>query len=851
MTTLNKLTVRRLKMNKKRTIVTIFGIVLSTALICAVAGMVTSFQSTLKKHAIDKTGNFHIFMNDISKDDLKYIEKNQQIKDFFYVQDIGYSSLENSQNPGKPYLRLREYDEKALHGYGIALTEGRLPQNSNEVILSSAILKNGGVSYKIGDKITLNLGKRVFESGADVEEGDEASATPFQTCGDSKDETCEEEHLEVFETREVTVVGFMERPAYGVEATFSPGYTIISKLDSNRGWDYTHAAILFKHPKEYRHVLDDLKNALNQEELSYYFNDELLRYEGVLSGGTMNVLVTVSSVVFAIIIVSSVFVIKNSFTISVTERIREYGMLASIGATKKQIRKSVLFEGFLLGMIGIPLGIFSGILAVLVLVLLLNLILGEFIHNFEFVCHVPFIALLLSVGLSGITIYLSSIFPARRAAKIAPIEAIRGNAEVPLKRKNVKTPKLFKRIFSVGGDIAYKNLKRSRKKYRTTVVSLVVSIVMFLGLSALLDYGFRYTNIYYREVNYNVSVWMNRSARKGDYELVQEITKLAHGDEYALHRSIDLDVSAETYVNPKLLATYFSDNAASVTVLSLGDLEYNTFLKHLGLNPETYKNKAVLIDQVYIYMNDKYHDVRYLNVQEGDKIVGKSYGDESTISLEIGKITKERPIGLSEHTSTAYLIVSDEMMDTLAHDAYSILYVDSKDPDKFVREFENLQAENKQYGELVIQNLNDSVRENNAFILVISIFLYGFITVITLIGVTNIFNTITTNMFLRKREFAMLRSIGMTNKEFKRMIRLESIFYGLKSLCFGIPIGMLVGYFIYKGVRNNLETTFVIPYFQIILCIFFVMIIVGITMRYSLRKIQKENIIEVIRNDNI
>ena len=136
----------------------------------------------------------------------------------------------------------------------------------------------------------------------------------------------------------------------------------------------------------------------------------------------------------------------------------------------------------------------------------------------------------------------------------------------------------------------------------------------------------------------------------------------------------------------------------------------------------------------------------------------------------------------------------------------------------------------------------------------ISIFLYGFIAVITLIGVTNIFNTITTNMNLRSKEFAMLKSIGMTKKEFNKMINLESIFYGIKSLIIGITLGLGLSYWIYTIVKDNGATErikFIFPTYSIIISIVFIMVIVGIIMKYSLNKINKQNIIETIRNDNI
>lgn len=156
------------------------------------------------------------------------------------------------------------------------------------------------------------------------------------------------------------------------------------------------------------------------------------------------------------------------------------------------------------------------------------------------------------------------------------------------------------------------------------------------------------------------------------------------------------------------------------------------------------------------------------------------------------------------------------------------------------------------YDNLSVMNIDQMIQTNNAVMLIMGIFIYGFIAVITLIGVTNIFNTISTNMRLRSKEFAMLKSVGMTKKEFNRMIRLESLFYGVKSLLIGIPLGILggIGIFFAFG-EGNLALDFVIPWKAIIISIVFVFVVVWMIMKYSVSKVGKQNIIETIRNDNI
>lgn len=148
-------------------------------------------------------------------------------------------------------------------------------------------------------------------------------------------------------------------------------------------------------------------------------------------------------------------------------------------------------------------------------------------------------------------------------------------------------------------------------------------------------------------------------------------------------------------------------------------------------------------------------------------------------------------------------------------------------------------------------NYEEQAKRDRAISIVISIFLYGFIVVITLIGVTNIFNVLTSNMQLRQNEFAMLKSVGMTKKEFNRMINLEVLFYSSKSLIYGCILGILGSYLIHTSYSEKLELPYHLPLGAIIISVVFVFIIVYTIMRYSIKKINKQNIIETIRKETI
>ena len=869
---LNKLTIKSLKLNKKRTLVTIIGIILSTALITVVAGMVTSGQSTLKQYSIDTYGDFHAEFEEVPTSELSYIEKNRNVEEYFLSSNLGYAYLNGSTNPDKPYVNIVAYDSAGLEKMPFNLVEGRLPQNTNEIIISQSIINNGEVDLEVGQTINFDVSKRVLD-------GKELNQDDIYT---------EDEHLEKKHSKEYKIVGIMSRLNYDLEPYTAPGYTVITFLDTTN--IESKANIFVKYNKEalknYREVtcsilgmdveeqkadlymgLDELVYGEEPETLgSKYglmFNTSLLNFEGVgLNNSYMRMLYLVGIIVLVIIIISSVFVIRNSFAISITERTRQYGMLSSIGATKKQIKKNVLFEGFILGVIGIPLGILLGIIVNIILSLVLNTLMKNISEDFNFVFSIPILAIIFSIILAGITIYFSCISSARRASKVSPIEAIRSNEDIKIKRKKVKSPKIIKKLFGIGGTVAYKNLKRNKKKYRTTVISLIVSITIFISVTSLVQYGFEVSNVTYSEIKYNISI--NATGESKDksevFEIYNQIAKLEGIKKYSISRVLNLKLDkrnlkytedGEKFVN-SYLDNEEDNNIAYTTIYSLGEEEYQRYLKDVGLNYDYAKDKIIWIDDYvkYVYDDDgnykkevgEIYDFKNGDTVEASIINGEN---ETPITLEIATLTNIKPMGQEESTSiNGIMIVSDEFIEKYDW-IINLMYINAQDAGNLEQEIKN------NYPTINLYNIETEVKSQNSLILIIAIFLYGFIIVISLIGITNIFNTITSNMNLRSKEFANLKSIGMTKKEFNRMIRLESIFYGTKAILIGVPLGAIGSYLLYLAFSQGIDMPYKFPWLPTIVSIIVVFVLIGTIMRYSLNKINKQNIIETIRKDNI
>ena len=853
---LKKFTKKNLKLNKKRTIVTIIGIMLSTALICAVAGMVSSTQKTLANAMRADHGNYHMRFENVPAEELKFIEENVNVESYFLTKNVGYAKLDGSINPGKPYLFLMEFDKNALQNSSFKIVEGRLPENENEVVISQHIIDNGGVELKVGDTLSLDVGtRRLVDDGSVL-----SQSNPYLGEEESQEENLQEEITDTI-NKTYTIVGIIERPSYELEDYQAPGYTIITYSDNINNTDVANISVLFNNVGDYEKTTEQIVNTVKEDtgvDISTVANVNVIRFDGGLSENTMNVLYGIAGVIIVIIVVSSVFVIRNSFAISVAEKTKQYGMLASVGATKKQIRKTVLLEGTYIGAIAIPLGILCGIIAIVVLLWIVNYLIGDMMDGVIFIYNVPLLPILLSIVISAITIYLSCIIPAIRASRISPIEAIRGNEDIKIKAKKIKTSKLTKKIFGIGGVIASKNLKRNKKKYRTTVISLVVSIAIFISLSSFLDYGKRAVGLYYTDMKYNVDVY------NGDIELYNEIAQLNNIDDYSYSFTTSAIIDIEKYGSEygkeisNINRTYYEEAEReteyqdTIAVIMFSNDYFKKFIKELGLNENDYKNIAILEDDEFEYNEDGTSVLRnYYNIKEGETITINLNGEERQVT--IAKRSDQRPMGFEgSYATDGWIFVSEDFMEDKDNEIISTgMYINSSDASQLERDINNIIADNDSYKNVHITNLAEFADQERRILLLVSIFLYGFITVITLIGVTNIFNTITTNMILRSKEFANLKSIGMTTKEFNKMIRLESLLYGLKSLLIGIPIGLLGSFCIYQAFKNSVDFGYMIPWVSILISIIFVFIIVGATMKYSLSKINKQNIIETIRQDNI
>ena len=848
MSILNDLTIKNLKLNKKRTIVTIVGIILSTALMVGIGLLFSSFQDYMIRETISYNGKYEAEYGDVSLDKLNSIDK----KDFsyFYQKAIGFSKFD-SANEYKPYLYISSVNKEYFNE--LHLISGRFAENDSELVISNHINTNGGASYKIGDIITLKYGERVIEGVNTL----------------ANNEYYEEETLNIVGEKTYTIVGIVERSNF--EDYSASGYSTFT-LDMNDKDGTANVFVMFNNKKKIIKQSEDLAKKLGYNNAISYNSTLLALYGESTYGNIMKSMITMIVIMLSLVSIGCIVVIYNSFAISVMERKKEFGLLSSIGATKKQLSYTVFFEALIEGIIGIILGICGAYIGIGTVILIINNLIGDIlVLKLNLVTNIVFI--IIPVIFMILVIFISALVPSRRAAKVSPIEAIRQNDDIKINKKKIKTGKLVNKLFGIEGEIALKNIKRNKKKYRVTIVSLFISIVLFISFSSYMNYTIDTASSVMGEVPYDYQISYFGDDNDIDaLDKISEIIKSNDVKEYVSYSASNLSIIGNYTYSDEYLdfykSAYGDDGIKALTNLKyqyisiyiLDDISYNKYKELIGLD----KDSVILLNKFkgVSYGNNKRVNYDIPVINNGDINIKICNFDDNDEDVDTTKYCNKKidnifitnkSFDLIEefsYMSDFKLIVNKKLYDNISdsgthYTQYNIISDNTDNIDKLTKELDK-------YDNVNYTNVKESMKQANNMILVVKILMYGFIGLITLIGVTSVFNTISTSMALRKREFAVLRSIGLTRKGFNKILFFESLFFGLKSLIYAIPVSLGVTIIIHYALADMMSiNSIVIPWKAIIISIVSVFVIVLLTMMYSTSKIKKHNIIEQIREENI
>lgn len=867
MNIVNQLTLRYIKQNKSRTFVTIIGAVISVAMLTAVFAISGSFMDMMQRSTIAYTGKWQAAFKDVAGEDVTNITKTEVIERYDIEHQLGFARLPNSKNSKKPYLYVSEHSN--LDVIGVSQIDGRLPQNEHELVLSSQFVETSGVHWQVGDVITLEYGERSgTEDGKKMSLGNNYS---YQA----------EEFFTPTSTKTYTISGIVQAPAREQDAAAAyRAFSGLSKENLRSDSSYTVNVEYMDYKGLGNNIYDISKtiankvNQVNSNEVKIEYNRNLLLYSGISNDSRFVMTMYLTQfTIGSVILIGSISLIYNAFAISLSERSRTLGMLSSVGATKQQKRASVFFEAAVIGIAAIPTGLLLGSLGIGATLHLLNPFIQKMFSVSEQMRLViePFdiIAVIL---FSILTLLISAWLPAVRASRITAINAIRQTKDIEIKGKDVRTSKMTRRLFGFEAELGLKNLKRNKHHYRATVFSLAISVILYLSASSFSMYLEKSFNMAQAPIPYDVSVSVNGADLENMKSVSNELMSVKNATTKVRTQIFTAELSLkENDVSTDItsrLTPYQGTYEMSANIISLDDASFTSYLQSAGINNKKLEVgdtvSAVLVNRFTLKEEHIFTDITQLSVTEGTELpfnVNLLDGTKTQGKVRIASITDKRPPNMfryQETPSTVRLIVSEQGFDKLRqeldNDKLSSLIASEvqfttvqsaeleKETISILNEYPNVDA--------YTTNLIEIRQDEKDRATVISVFLYGFVILIGLICTANIINTISTGMALRKREFAMLASIGMTPKSMKRMIRYEGLFYGMKSLIYGLPVSLCVIFIIYKILSRNFSFTFTLPWDAFLIAGMGVFFIVGTTILYANRKQKEQNIVESLKNEN-
>lgn len=880
------LTGKYLKGQKKRSLLTIVGIILSVTLFTSIGTIGISFWDKSVRQTKQDYGDYHVSFNGISGDAISKVKNNSTVKSVGVISREGYAVIkeatekETQEDPfAAPYryLNVKGYDADAMDMLQVQLYAGRLPENPNEIVLSSSSLSYFPERPKLGDTMNLNLGIRKVAST-----GEDKKINGMGDFGWDLDEA-----FQAQSQKEYTIVGFMKAStgnwssSYIFPAiTFNDNkiidnkrkYFIYVKMKSFNEIQKKTEAMMSSFSVQLRNAEEGSAMQLGRENdiknVRIEYNNELLKLYGKSTyKGVNHSLILAFAAVIAIIMICTIAVIYNTFHISVLERISQFGMLRCIGATPTQIRKIVLQEAGLLSLIGIPIGLFTGTFFMKLLFYNISLLTLGFLNDMKMVISVP---ILIAAGLLGLlSVFISAIGPAKQAARVTPLEALKGTGSTKIEKIAKVNKSLFvKKLFGIVGQFASRNLKRNKKRFRITAFSMIISIILFIVFSGLAQFIRQTTQVSGTQYSYSVS-YDGLSKRIND-TVYQHIAKLdAVQNAYKFYSDQVMAVIPKDKIDPKYYELrkdlyilpegegYRTSNNYFVSYgdNGLDDLQSKLAEGKIDKDQMDRENGVIVQQKIKVRTEEgKYLIIDQTHFKVGDRIqirsLGRSHNGYQTVTV----------VGVADHDLLSEDYDGSEVLSFITtpkvyskitgSDAYSRIFIlaDPNTSNQAIKDYlTSIKEEDAGF------NYHDRVAElsqakNDAK--TFSILLYGFIGVIVLIAFLNIVNTVSTNLILRTKEFAVLKAIGMTQHEMRKMIILEGIFYGMFAAVIGSIIGTGLNYGIHVLFAGALDTAWVIPWSNIGIAFAGAIITTLVATIGPMHRLNQVSIVDAIRREN-
>lgn len=948
-----KLSWKNLMLNKNRTITTLVMIIITVATFAGISIMYESAIKGLEQTFKETKGDYHIAVKNVDKDynkDLLEADNVKEVNEYYTIsKGVSRKGIEKdiTKEKGKEYLEklsdeereaeiqkvmsklkkskwyIQKYElnknegdytkqqeetkkneqiilnpylgldilgvnKEDLKGYNFKLIDGRFPENENEIMLQKSS-KTSKYIFNLGTTLTMN-------------------------------------------GKEYKVVGYVNNVFDSNESKLDIGILKIASTEEKKEALNKIQSIYIKDiGKRVKATAEGISQTLKEDpknkDISMAVNKNLLRLQNANLQGyessTDNVLSTLEmmrNVLIGIVAISGIIIMYNSFNLSLVERRKQYGILKSLGIKNSSLYIMILFEALVLSVVGIVIGYLCGMLGDYLVIGYINDTLVNVIKSMGvekdlqiFLIYTTNIHAFYIVAISTtITVLLAAMIPAIKSTRISPIENIRGKDDYVVNTKKVKTSNISKKILGVEFDLARKNMKRAKKRFRVATLSLSIAFILLfvigtLGTQINNQIGLLevQTNAIFKNGNIvemdhiNITDRKDPKDKKYTEQNFQDMVKFAT-EEYTK----ELEKKDSLKVNRVILAdtmrTLKQIDTKDDLIKTLSDIYLNnTFKKTDDKARQEAKEKIAIqiVNNKNYNKQDKYNlnnikdNEMYLSnvsiVEENGTLVEKPIFDESKIigkeieingkKIKIVKAPVNSELLLTASSGTTFLtgyVNEKTLSEVMRNDkdlfGFRIFYQSDLKGDKKIEDITKKQYQlnfEKKYDFAKLQMFTEGVLTPagvigmiKGMITIFQLLLYGFLILVILMSVVNIFTTITINILLRSRELAILKSVGMSDKQFDKMLRGENYIACLRSIIFGIVVSLILLFltkFVIDKGKVNIDFKFImdmlgsINYIALIISIIIVYVITFISTLFAKKSIRSQDIVEVIRRDNI
>ncbi|MCY6958320.1 ABC transporter permease [Clostridium brassicae] len=840
------ITNKYLKNNKKRSILTICGIILSVALVTSIGLFIKSMQNSFVQSEIREKGSFHLQMSKNDEDAYKKLKNNPKVDKVGLKENLESVKLRDSKE-----IDIKKFNKDALELLPYKTIEGRFPNKDEEIALEPWALNYIKDKPKVGNVIKLDIGNGVI--------------------------------------KDYKITGLIANDAVTQFEGKSLGITYSDKFDIIKSTIYVRISEKADISDTVAELKGSFKNITTNSNLLTYLGEGENR--GVNTG-----LYLVAAIVIIIAVIATIAVIYNSFQISVIERMKQYGLLRAVGATPKQVRKIVLREATIISLIGIPIGLICGIFAVAVVCKLFKMMSGSVFGEMDIV--VPYYVLVISAIIGLVSIYISALIPARFAGKISPLTAISSRASITKEKIKKNRGRIAKKFLGINSLMAFKNIKRNKRRFNITVFSISISVTIFIAFYSFVNISQMFTD--QDSESYKTHfVIMDTINKKGNNSLTKDMIDdvkkndlvknifVSYGN-YA-SKALILDNQKDKEVSSMMPNLYKKINFEGKDMTSL-DMSFDiyeeaklkgstAYVKQGKINAEKMnkENGVILVRNNLLKVNGKYYEGPITTLKVGDSLYvnknieyQKSIQDENynksnnknetvknvdkdMVKIKIVAIVDDPPYSENFKLKDLKLITTKEVIKNISGKNVDDMPLKSAE---IVLKDQNKEAEFEKWIQPIgdikgvkVINMVKQLQQMKNSILQMKVLMYGFVAVISLIGGVNIINTITTNLILRKKEIASLSALGMTYKNIRSMILTEGILYALYGCFYGAIVGTGFSYMISVSFGHIKRFKWGVPWEVIGISVVAAVIVGLIAVIKPLNQIKKENTIDLIRAD--